>query len=101
MFSRSCSPGLSCSLYWLFTEIAFDPRLCIAVSVVLATFFVVVMQSWGLYETRNLLAIERQTKWAAAAWLTSLGLVLGLAFFLKASADLSRGAVLLFAASAS
>lgn len=86
------------SLYWAFTEIAFDPALCIAVSAMLALFFVLIMQSWGLYETRNLLAIERQAKWAGAAWLASLGLVLGVAFLLKASADLSRGAILLFAA---
>ena len=89
---------LAPSAYWLATEITFNPAICVAISVLLAMFFVLLMQSWGLYETRHLLAIERQTKSAAAAWLVSLGLVLEVAFLLKASADLSRGAILLFAA---
>jgi Undecaprenyl-phosphate glucose phosphotransferase len=84
-------------LYWGVTGIEIGADLSVGVPAMLALFFVLLMRSWGLYEARHLLAIERQMKWAATAWLASFGLVLGAAFLLKMSADLSRGAVLVFA----
>ncbi len=85
-------------LYWSATGIEVGADLSVGVPSMLAAFFVLLMRSWGLYEPRNLLAIERQMRRAATAWFASLGLVLGTAFFLKVSADLSRGAVVVFAA---
>ncbi|MBM0206848.1 exopolysaccharide biosynthesis polyprenyl glycosylphosphotransferase [Micromonospora sp. STR1s_5] len=88
---------LAALMYWAFTGDSVEAGFCLGVSGLLATLFVVLMHSWGLNDTRNLLRTDRQAKWAATAWLASLGLVLGLAFLLKASGDLSRGAIGLFA----
>lgn len=84
-------------LYWLLTDIASDAKLCLVVSSMLAAFFSLLMHSWAMYDPRHLLAVERQAKWVAVAWLASFGLVLGVAFLLKSSADLSRGAISMFA----
>ncbi|MDB5511448.1 MAG: putative glycosyl transferase [Enterovirga sp.] len=69
-----------------------------AVSVMLALFFTALMRIWGLYDPRNILTIEKQIRSAILAWSISLGLTLALLFLLKTSAELSRGALLVFAA---
>ena len=84
-------------LYWALTGSLIAPGLCLFVSLLLASFFALLMRSWALYDTRNLLLIERQIKWASIAWFASIGFVLGIAFLLKISADISRGVVVLLA----
>ncbi|MDB5557375.1 MAG: putative glycosyl transferase [Enterovirga sp.] len=83
--------------YWVLTDVPLGLDVVLDVSALLSVLFVILMQSWGLYDTRNLLAVDRQAKWAVAAWFAALGLVLGVAFLLKTSAELSRGALVLCA----
>lgn len=89
---------LSRILYCALSESEVDRGAYMAVSAMLALFFTALMRTWGLYDPRNILTIERQVRSAILAWLVSLGLTIAFLFLLKASADLSRGALLVFAA---
>ena len=84
------------SIYQAATGIAVDQSAYLGAAVLLAAFFTILMRSWGGYDATNLLVLERQIRKAVFSWAVSFGLILGCAFMLKASADLSRGAAILY-----
>jgi FlaA1/EpsC-like NDP-sugar epimerase len=65
-------------------------------AIVVACCFTTLMRSRGLYEVSNLLALDRQLKWVLVFWSVSFAAMIALAFLMKASADLSRGAGIVF-----
>lgn len=75
----------------------FEPSVFFAISVLVALVFVLSMRTRDLYDTGSLLRLDRQIKWATACWLVAFAAMICFVFLMKASADLSRGAGMLFA----
>jgi hypothetical protein len=44
--------------YWVLTDVPLGLDVVLDVSALLSVLFVILMQSWGLYDTRNLLAVD-------------------------------------------
>jgi Undecaprenyl-phosphate glucose phosphotransferase len=67
-----------------------------AIGLVVATLFVAPNASRGAYAIENLLTFRHDIRFAFTYWNVAFFLALGFGFIIKASADFSRGAVMLF-----
>lgn len=88
---------LSGWVYQVFGPGRFEPGVSFAISALVALVFVLAMRTRDLYETGNLLRLDRQIRWATACWLAAFATMICFVFLMKASSDLSRGAGILFA----
>jgi Undecaprenyl-phosphate glucose phosphotransferase len=68
-----------------------------AVAAIVATMFISLMQSRGMYRPKELLVLRSQIRMACVYWVAVFALLAGTVFALKIGNELSRGASLIFA----
>lgn len=87
---------LSRVVYEWATGIRVDQSVYLGAALLLAVIFTLLIRSRGGYDVENLFSLDRQIRSAGLCWAIGIAFAVAVGFLLKASADLSRGAAVLF-----